>query len=67
MVVDRATLQSVALLRTGSDQMFPRFYPYDGLEIVPVPLEGRIYVVWENTFYDPPVWPIGVYVFDRVP
>lgn len=65
LVVDRGTLRPVALLRASADQAFDRF-PYDGLVIVPAPLQGRVYVAWENHQYDPPTVPTGVYVFERV-
>jgi hypothetical protein len=68
MVVDRESLEVVAILRTTPDQRYGRFNAgFDGLAIVPAPAYGKVFVVWENRRLEPPSRPTGVYVFDRVP
>lgn len=67
LVVDRSALRPVALIRATRDQATFRFFPYDRLKVVPAPLHGVVYVVWETLIYDPPSAPTGVYKFGRVP
>jgi hypothetical protein len=67
LVVDRRTLQPIALMRTPPDQAYRGFPDYDGVRIVPAPLEGAVFIVGVSRIYDPPSTPTIVYRFDRVP
>jgi hypothetical protein len=66
LVVDRASLEAVALLHASPDQAIG-VPPPDGWKIVPAVLEGAIYVVLESLIYNPPTRGTPVYRFDRRP
>jgi hypothetical protein len=67
VVIDRGSLGVVAVLR-APEAVGPYWdYIGKGLWVVPAPLDGYVYVIRAQYYYDPPRPPSLVFRFERLP